>query len=223
MLSFKRCIFDIINMNSILNSNFQQLEMCAHVHKSRHPTLNIVFLKAGLVPPGITLLRDQWQANSFTKDKAYERSVWKRRWGTRNTELGGKYLNNLDYWSHAMLLWLWPSTAAAWAAQFIPEHCSNSAPPLSPSHWHYHRQSVRAMSCANPIPAWAHRRKSLPASRSPSVQVGAQNHYKLVTPSPIRMTCWGDTILSFLWWHNFFPPSIIETAQEKTPNSLRQL
>lgn len=40
--------------------------MCAHEHKSRHPTPNTVFLKAGLIPPGITLLRDQWQANSFT-------------------------------------------------------------------------------------------------------------------------------------------------------------
>lgn len=60
-------------------------------------------------------------------------------------------------------------------------------------------------------------------------EAGAQNHYKSVTPPPVPMTCWGgsdqnpDTILSFPWWHNFFPPSITETAQEKSRNSFRQL
>lgn len=71
------------------------------------------------------------QLYGFTKDKAYERSVWKRLWGSRNAELEGKHLSSLDYCSHATLLRLQPRAAAAWAAQLIPEHCSDPALPLS--------------------------------------------------------------------------------------------
>lgn len=52
-------------------------------------------------------------------------------------------------------------------------------------------QSVRAMICANPISACAHRRKRLPASSSLQCEVRAQNDYKSVTPSPTHMICWG--------------------------------
>lgn len=119
------------------------------------------------------------QLYGFTKDKACERSAWKRLWGTRNTELEEKYLSSLDYCRHATRLRLQPNAAAAWLHSSSQRQ--ESAAATRPRRYHLltgiamnaeGSQSVRAMSCANPIPAWAHRRKSLPASRNFSVKLG---------------------------------------------------
>lgn len=94
------------------------------------------------------------QLYGFTKDKACERSAWKRLWGTRNIELEGKYFSSLDYCSHATFMRLQPNASAAWAAQFIPvtgEQYSISSPPWSPPHWHWHKLTVQSICACNDL------------------------------------------------------------------------
>ena len=60
----------------------------------------------------------------------------------------------MDYCSHATFMQLQPNASAAWAAQFIPvtgEQYSVSSPPLSLSHWHYHKLTLQSIcACTNP-------------------------------------------------------------------------
>lgn len=117
------------------------------------------------------------QLYSFTKDKACERSTWKRLWGTRNIELEGKYFSSSDY--IAVMLHLCGCSLTPRLRGLHSSSQWQESSTASRLHHYYHltgiatnsqcSQSVRAMICANPIPACAHRRKPLPASSSSAV------------------------------------------------------
>lgn len=136
------------------------------------------------------------QLHGFTKDKACEKSAWKRLSETRNIELEGKYCSSLDYCTHATFMRFQPDASAVWAARFIPvtgEQRGVASPPLSPPHWHCHKLAAQSICACNDLcksnPSMCTQKKSpclLPAVLQRDV--GARNDYRSVTPS-VRVTC----------------------------------